>query len=125
MVHTRQRSVLKVAGAAADRLIFLSPRLPSSGPAVDKFRESYRKKYSAEPGILAANAYDATTITVQALRQCKLDTTCAKDRIYQIKDFPGVSGVFSITAEGGTIKDFVRKSVKNGTFVQIANVDAR
>lgn len=114
--EAEEQSVLEVAGAAADDLTFLSPRLPRTTTVYKKFRDHYRQKYSSEPGILASNAYDATTIVIQKLRECRLDTTCAKNKIYEIKNFPGTSGVFSITSEGGTVKDFVRKSAKSGSF---------
>lgn len=108
--------VIDIAGKDAEGLTFLSPRLPSTGDTVAKFRKQYREKYSSEPGVLAANGYDATILTVKTLRQCNLDTTCAKDELYRVKDFNGVSGTFSITPEGGTIKEFVRKYVEKGKF---------
>lgn len=114
--EVEEQGVLDLAGSASEGLTFLSPTLPTSGNKVLNFRTAFRAKYGTEPGILATNGYDATNLVVNSLRECKLSTECAKDKIYAVKDYAGMSGVFSITPEGGTVKTFIRKTVKNGKF---------
>jgi branched-chain amino acid transport system substrate-binding protein len=115
--EAEEQSVLDAAGAAAEGLTFLSPALPESGEEAMRFKNEFHKRYGTEPGILAANAYDATKITINLLRECNLSNACVKSKLYQLKDYPGMSGEFSITEEGGTIKTFVRKTVSRGKFI--------
>lgn len=88
-------------------------------PEITEFKQKYNAKHGEDPMILANNAYEATKILVKALASCKGDTKCARDKAYQIKDFPGASGIISIDPDGGAQKSFVLKTVKNGKFVRV------
>ena len=112
-------SVLEVAKAAAEGIRFFVPEPVVETEVVKAFRGRYKKKYSEDARILAGNAYDGTVIAVQTLTQCHLDGDCAKEKIYQIKNYDGVSGRFSFDEEGGVERELVLKTVKNGKFERI------
>ena len=109
-------SVLKEAKDLAEGLEFFTPEITYKTPASDRFNRRFQKTFGYQPRILAKNAYDATVLAAKALRRCRLDATCAKDWIYTIKNYPGVSGVFSIDSDGGASRSFVLKKVIGGQF---------
>ncbi|WKZ56600.1 MAG: ABC transporter substrate-binding protein [Bdellovibrionota bacterium] len=108
--------VIQSAGGAAEGLTVFAPRLPRDGRGVERFTSSFEKRFGYKPGILAANAYDATHLAVEAITACGPDRQCVRDRIYKTKEYHGMSGVFSITAAGGTVKPFSRLTVDAGVF---------
>lgn len=56
-------------------------------------------------------------ILVKSLAACNHDKTCALKKIYEIKNYPGVSGQFSIEPDGTARKDFVLRTIQQGAFV--------
>lgn len=86
--------------------------------AVQAFVSNYKQKYSQEPDMFAANAYDTMKIVAQALAKAGNDRAALKDEMFNIKDFPGVTGNTSFDANGEAVKDVVFLRVENGTFVR-------
>ncbi len=86
--------------------------------AVQAFVSSYKQKYSQEPDMFAANAYDTMKIVAQALAKAGNDRAALKDEMAAIKDFPGVTGTTSFDAKGEAVKDVVILKIENGTFVR-------
>lgn len=110
--------VAATGGKAAEGLTVFAPALPKTAARAE-FENAFRAQFQRAPGLLASNAFDATHLAINALRSCKVhDGACAKQLIYRTKDYPGVSGTFSITEQGGTQKSFIRKVLVNGTFVE-------
>lgn len=112
-------SVLRLAGAAAEGLLFFVPEPQKITASVAAFQTEFSGEYGHAPLILASNAYDATLLLGQILKRCNLDRECSKREIYKIKDYDGASGIFSIDADGGTTKGFVLKTVRNGAFQRV------
>lgn len=112
-------SVLQIAGKYAEELLFFVPEPLNESAKLKEFRRKFNQKFGHHPRILASNAYDATRIVVEMLAKCNKNSECAKKEIYKIKDYPGVSGTFSIDSDGGTIKGFVLKTVRDGKFVRV------
>ena len=71
------------------------------------------------PHVLTANAYDATKLAVSAIKACNFQKECIKDYAYNVVNYQGVSGTFSINKDGGTTKSFVKKVAKGGAFVKV------
>jgi branched-chain amino acid transport system substrate-binding protein len=111
-------SVIEVAGEAAEGLKFFVAEPMVDNEITTSFKNRFTKQFGYAPRILASNAYDATTILALKLSQCKGDSECAKNKIYEIRDYVGVSGTFSIDPDGAAQKTFVLKTVKNGRFVR-------
>jgi len=109
-------SVVETAGHYANGLRFFVPEPIAKTDAVEKFRKRFEAKYGTKAGILGSNAYDATVIAVRAFAECKKDAGCARNKIYAIEDYDGVSGVFSIEPDGGAKRAFVLKEIQDGKF---------
>lgn len=113
-------SVTEVAGSAAEGLRFFVPEPLVEQEVTKDFNRRFTARFGYNPRILASNAYDATMILAMSLSECNGDTECAKAKIYQIHDYAGVSGTFSIDSEGAAKKSFVLKVVKDGRVVRAA-----
>ncbi|MGI6621218.1 MAG: ABC transporter substrate-binding protein [Bacillota bacterium] len=86
--------------------------------AVQTFVSNYKQKYSQEPDMFAANAYDTMKIIAQALAKAGNDRAALKDEMYSVKDYPGITGNTSFDANGEAVKDVVFLKVENGKFVR-------
>jgi branched-chain amino acid transport system substrate-binding protein len=115
--ESEDTSVLDSAGVAANGLYYLVTSSITSSEKFHAYRDRYFAKYHLEPGTFGANAYDAATLMTQALKKCNRDRECTKNELYQIKDFEGVSGSFSIAADGAARKKFVLRTIEDGKFV--------
>ncbi len=112
-------SVVEVAGGAAEGLRFFVAEPAPDYEEAKNFSNRFLARVGYKPRILANNAYDATTILGTVLTECKGDKGCAKSKIYQIRDYRGVSGIFSIDTDGAARKPFVLKTIRNGAFVRL------
>jgi len=80
-----------------------------------KFKERFKK----EPPSWAAEGYDILMILTQIIfdKKCSTDTICIKDKLYKVKNYPGVAGNTSFDENGDAIKEIILKIIKNGQFV--------
>ena len=88
-------------------------------PVVTKFIADYKAKYGQNPSTFAGHAYDGFMIAVEALKTAGTDKAKLRDTIEKISDWPGVSGVFTMTPEdhsGLTKEALVMVEIKNGTW---------
>ncbi|MDT8897346.1 ABC transporter substrate-binding protein [Thermanaerothrix sp. 4228-RoL] len=107
--------------AAADGGYFTNHYSPDDPrPEVQNFRKAYGEKYKDEngnpkvPDALAALAYDATNLLLEAINQAgTTDTAKVKDTLEKIK-FNGVSGQITFDANHNPIKSAVILAVKDG-----------
>ncbi|MCX8023816.1 MAG: ABC transporter substrate-binding protein [Thermanaerothrix sp.] len=107
--------------AAADGGYFTNHYSPDDPrPEVQNFRKAYGEKYKDEndnpkvPDALAALAYDATNLLLEAINQAgTTDTAKVKDTLEKIK-FSGVSGQITFDANHNPIKSAVILAVKDG-----------
>lgn len=107
--------------AAADGGFFTNHYSPDDPrPEVQNFRKAYGDKYKDEngnpkvPDALAALAYDATNLLLEAIKQAgTTDTAKVKDALEKIK-FNGVSGQITFDANHNPIKSAVILAVKDG-----------
>jgi branched-chain amino acid transport system substrate-binding protein len=81
-----------------------------------KWYESYKKKYSAEPEAYAAYGYEAAKVIVNAINQvCKNDRDAIREAVLNTKDFNGVLGTWSFDQNGDTtLTTLSGNVVKNG-----------
>lgn len=87
-------------------------------PETDKFIKAYQAKYNEEPDMFSAQYYDAVMILAKAMEEAKsADPTVYKDKLAQLKDYPGVSGQTTIRADREPLKSPVfLLTIKNGKF---------
>jgi branched-chain amino acid transport system substrate-binding protein len=70
------------------------------GPAYQAFKQQYFKLYGRVPGMVAAYAYDATNMLIEAIRQAgSRDREKIQKAIYSIR-YEGVTGIISFDNHG-------------------------
>ena len=114
-------SVIQSAGGAADGLRYFVTKAAGSSPVYAEFRKRFVQQYNREPGTFGANAYDATMLLSRALHSCNSKAECTKDKLYATKDYEGVSGKLSITADGTARKAFFLRTIRDGQFVDASD----
>ncbi len=88
-------------------------------PHVAVFASGFRDRYGAVPDLLAAQAYDTLMMCAQVLRTGVQTRPELRDGLTQIRDFPGVSGVTTMDADGDAEKVLYVLSVREGRIIQI------
>lgn len=114
----------EIGGDAVQDCFFSTHYAPQSkDPRVVTFVRDYRKKYGATPDALAAVAYDAARIMVDAIKRAgNTDRDKIRDEIAKTKGFPGVTGVITIDQDRNAVKPLVMVQVKGKDFVYKATV---
>lgn len=109
-------SVPQSAGNAAEDVVYILPA-EATGNQVNKFKQTFQAKFSKEPALFAAEAFDAFNIIMQSAQQCesaKKLGTCIKDNLYKVQDYQGASGIISFDNNGDVVKPMAIKQIKNG-----------
>ena len=96
---------LEAAGDAAEGAYITFGGIP--GPQMTgkgkEWYDAYKAKYNSEPEVYAVYGYEATNIALNAINKvCKKDRAAILDAVFATKDFDGVTGKFSIDANGDT-----------------------
>jgi branched-chain amino acid transport system substrate-binding protein len=87
--------------AALGRML-VADQLPEDDPqkeVVTKFISDYKAKYNQNPSTFAGHAYDGFMIAIESLKKAGTDPNKLRDAIEQTSDWPGISGVFTMTPE--------------------------
>ncbi len=115
--------LLKVAGnKAAEGFLFLSPAVASDlkTPEGKAFMQEYKNKYGEYPqSVWAVLAGDAFNVIVEALKNTDANSEDMADYLKNtLKDYPGITGVFSFNEKGDRIGSIYQLyNVKDGNFV--------
>ncbi len=113
--------VREIAGPAAEGVIFTSPTIYSefaTGPA-KKFIENYRARWKEEPGIFAANAYDAVYVMVKAISDRGFEIGEIREGLLAIRGYEGASGTFDINSRGDSNQQPRFLTIKTGRIVNL------
>jgi branched-chain amino acid transport system substrate-binding protein len=117
---------LDTAGESAEGLLaplgrmLVADQLTKDDPqkeVVTQFIEDYEAEYGERPSTFAGHAYDGFVIAVDALKEAGADPDALRDAIENVENWPGVSGVFTMTPEdhSGLSKEaLVMVTVENG-----------
>ncbi len=111
--------IIEIAGNAANGTIFSSRvyNPESDETEVREFVDDYKARFGSEPDIYAGLSYDAMKIAVLAIKQGGLESDKIKTALYEIKNFPGVSGMTTFDENGDVIKPIKMKVLKDGKFI--------
>ena len=90
-------------------------------PEVQDFVKRYNEKYSKNPTMFAAQAYDAANMIIKALKEGATDRKSLRDKLAAIKDFPGVTGVTSFDENRNVKKEISKLVVKDGKYTPFTN----
>ncbi len=110
---------IKLGGKNAEGALVIS-----APPIVDKeYIVEYKKYFNQEPTGYSANAYDAASIIINAIKQVKeKDSEKIAKVVASTMNFKGVTGLISFDEKGDlTTPGFVFNKVVNGKFVVINN----
>lgn len=112
--------LVEIAGKEALKNTYFSNHYAADDkdPKVVKFVETYKKDYGQVPDALAALAYDATMMLVDAIKRANsADSQKIRDALEQTKNLQVVSGVITLDAVHNPIKSAVVIEVKDGNLV--------
>jgi ABC-type branched-subunit amino acid transport system substrate-binding protein len=76
----------------------------AAAPQVKEFVGQFRSRYKEAPEIVAAQAYDTLLMCAEILKTGITTRQQLRDKLLQVRDFSGVSGVTSMNAEGDADK---------------------
>jgi branched-chain amino acid transport system substrate-binding protein len=95
----------------------------SKDPRVVKFVADYKQRFNKVPDALAAVAYDAARITVDAIKRAgSTDRDKIRDALAATKDFPGVTGNITIDEDRNAVKPLVILQVKNKEYAYVTTL---
>jgi len=120
---------IELGGDAVDGTMLALGFSPEQGsPITAKFVEGFKKKYGgAEPGVFAAQGYDAIVLLADAMKRGNsTDPKVFKDALAQTRNFEGVAGTITIRANREPIKTpLALLEVKGGKFTLKAKVPVK
>ena len=99
---------LDTAGESADGLVaplgrlVVADQLPADDPqkkTIETFIADYTKKFGSGPSTFSGHAYDAWMLAVEAVRAVGTGKQAVRDHLEQVKDYVGISGVFTMTPQ--------------------------
>ena len=111
--------IIIAAGNSAEGVIYPHHFDPDAeSPLTKAYQKAYIMKYGRQSEGFAALAYDGLMIVAHVLKEVGTDSEKIKNALYQIKDFPGVTGNTTFDEHGDVIKPIVIKIVKKGQFMK-------
>jgi branched-chain amino acid transport system substrate-binding protein len=109
--------ILKIAGQGGEGAIYPHHFDPESqNLQVQEFIKKYKLRFGEEPEGYAALAYDGLYVISHVLKQCNQDKECIKLALYQMQNFPGITGSTSFDDHGDVLKPIVIRKIRNGLF---------
>ncbi len=111
--------IISIAGNSAEGIIFTTFYLDedSKEQRTRDFFHNYERKYNVKPDGYAATSYDATYLIAQAIKNEGVTSDSVKKGLYEIKDFPGLLGNFSIDKNGDVVLPIRMKTIKEGQLI--------
>ena len=112
------KSFLENAGKSSEGVIFnidFDPK--SNNPKYKKFVENYKEKFSHEPSMYAAKAYELAQIIIQMLKEG--DESQIKQNLLKQKSFEGLIDKIVFDDFGDVVRNYYTFEVKNGEFIKI------
>lgn len=114
-----EKQIIETAKDAAEGLTFTSSTFGQE--SAPEFFEKYQARFGREPHYRSGLAFDIMGMLAAAIEKCGWDTAnteCVKDKIYEIKNYNGVTGSTTVNSDGGTTKEITVWQIKNGGFVK-------
>jgi branched-chain amino acid transport system substrate-binding protein len=113
--------VRKIAGDAAEGLIFSTPARADALGAGAKFAAAYRAEYGQDPGEFAPEAYDAGMLILDAIQKAGTGAASIRDYLRKVRDYDGVSGRITFSNTGDVDKPINIMIIKDGKVVPFGN----
>ncbi len=84
-----------------------------------KFTRRYQKHYAARPDSLAANAYDAARLLMEAILRSDGTREGLRQTLAEFGEFKGVTGLLTMTPQRETEQEAVVLKINNGTITPV------
>jgi len=111
---------LSIAGPLAEGIITTCQYNPDSDdPKLKTFKSNYQKRFSMEPDVFAAHAYDGMNMLIEAIQKVGLNRVLIRDVLLDLKTFQGYQGVTGkliLDATWNNIRPVFMAEVRNGKF---------
>jgi branched-chain amino acid transport system substrate-binding protein len=86
-------------------------------PRVQSFVNTFQKDFNVVPNFAAALAYDSVFILAEAIKRAgSIERGAVRDALADIKDYQGIAGSITFTANRDAVKSFRLVQVHNGDF---------
>lgn len=96
----------------------------STDPKTINYVKAFKAKYNEVPDVMAALAYDATYILVEAIKNTQeINSENIRNELAKIKDFQGVTGKMSMDENRNAVKSAVVVQVQNENYKFITSVN--
>ena len=96
----------------------------STDPKTQNFVKAFKAKYNKDADVMAALAYDAVYLLVEAIKNTKEATPAnIRDELAKIKDFHGVTGKMSMNENRDAVKSAVVVQVQGNDYKFITSVN--
>ena len=89
-------NIPKNAGDAAEGLMYTIPR----SSITQEFKDKYKAKFGTDAITYTEYYYDIVYVLSDAAKKCDSDSTCIKNELYKLNDYPGISGKITIDSNG-------------------------
>jgi branched-chain amino acid transport system substrate-binding protein len=108
--------LFELGGSALDGSYFSNHySVENPDPVLKEFLAKYQKAYKGVPDSVAALAYDAAKLAIDAMKRAPdLSGPALRDAIAATKDFTGVAGTINLDANRDAVKQAVVLKVANG-----------
>lgn len=113
-----------LAGDAVEGAVVGSPWFPGrDAPHVRQFVAEYEARYGRSPDQFAAQAFDGLLLFAEAARvgNAASNRQAFRDALASIKNFDGVTGVFSFDEHGNPMMDANVLQIRNGQYVLLGD----
>jgi len=110
--------LVRLAGDHLEGAIFAANFYPESPvPYVKSFTERFAATFDRQPGLFAAQAYDAANLVLVQLAKGFDDRQAMRDGVLSTEAYPGVSGVLTMRSDGNAHKRPFLLGVERGHVV--------
>jgi len=110
--------LVRLAGDHLEGALFATNFYPESPvPYVKSFTERFAKTFDRQPGLYAAQAYDAANLVLVQLAKGFDDREAMRDGVLATEAYPGVSGVLTMRSDGNAQKRPFLLGVERGHVV--------
>jgi branched-chain amino acid transport system substrate-binding protein len=114
---------LKDAAGSLEGAYYAFPYFDENSKETQDFQNKFSTMFGEKSAIVnvSAHGYDAVYLLSLALKSCSEDftSTCVKNEIYKIKDFPGVSGKTTFDQNGDVEKPYAIYKITDGKPVEV------
>jgi len=111
---------LETAGKYAEGVVTTCQYNPdANNSGLKKFQVDYFNRFSQEPDVFAAHAYDGMNMIIEAIRKAGLNRVLIRDLLTDLKTFQGYEGITGriiFDASWNNIRPIFMAEVRNGKF---------